>query len=353
MLADEVVERGLGELGLVRLVVAVAAVAHHINEDIGVELLTVLGGQLHGKHHGLGVVAVHVQHRRINNLGQVGAVNRRAGILKIGGETDLVVDHEVDGAAGLVAFQLRHLRHFVANALAGHGGVAVNEDGQHLIVVAAVAVVELGPHEAFHHRVHGFEVGGVGRQLQVHGVAGGVHLAAVAHVVLHVAVAHGQVGYGRALELRENLLVGLAHDVGQHVEPAAVGHANHHFLHAQLGPLTDDGVEGRNGGFAAFQREALLPQEFGVQEVLEHYGLVEFAQDALLVLLARVEIERIMLHFLPEPVQHLRVADVHVLEADAAGVNLLQGRHNLAQRSLRAQPNNLAVAEFGIEVGFC
>ena len=71
VLRDNVVKRGLRELGLVRLVVAVAAVAHHINEDIGVKLLAVFGGQLHGKHHGFGVVAVHVHHRRIDDFGQI------------------------------------------------------------------------------------------------------------------------------------------------------------------------------------------------------------------------------------------------------------------------------------------
>jgi hypothetical protein len=95
-----------------------------------VELLAVLGGQLHGKHHGFGVVAVDVHHRRIDDLRQIGRVNRRAGVLKVGGEPDLVVDDEVNGAAGLVPFEQRHLGELVPDALARQGGVAVDEDGR-------------------------------------------------------------------------------------------------------------------------------------------------------------------------------------------------------------------------------
>lgn len=39
---------------------------------------------------------------------------------------------------------------------------------------------------------------------------------------------------GRAAELGEDLGHGLAHNVGQDIEAAAVGHANHHVLHAQV-----------------------------------------------------------------------------------------------------------------------
>jgi hypothetical protein len=207
------------------------------------------------------------------------------------------------------------------------------------VVVVGVLVFDLGPHKAFDHRVHRLQVRGIRSQLQVDFLAAaGRYLRRVAHVVLHVAVAHGEVGHGGAFELRENLLVGFAHDVGQHVQPAAVGHANHHFLHAQFGAFANDGVEGGDGGFAAFERKAFLPQKFGVQEVFEHHGLVQLLQDALLVLHAGVEGQRVALHFFAEPVQHLRVADVHVLEADGAGVDFFERGHNLAQRGLRPEP---------------
>ena len=52
-------------------------------------------------------------------------------------------------------------------------------------------------------------------------------LALHPEVVLDVAGALHRVGVDVALELGEDRLVALAHDVRQHVEPAAVGHAEH------------------------------------------------------------------------------------------------------------------------------
>ena len=53
--------------------------------------------------HGFRVLAVDVEDRRLDHLGDVGAVLRRAGVARGGGEADLVVDDDVDRAAGRVA----------------------------------------------------------------------------------------------------------------------------------------------------------------------------------------------------------------------------------------------------------
>ena len=64
-------------------------------------------------------------------------------------------------------------------------------------------------------------------------VGGGV-VARVALVVLHVAAARGEVRLPRLLELGEDHLRGLARDVVQHVQAAAVRHAEHALLDAGL-----------------------------------------------------------------------------------------------------------------------
>ncbi len=105
MVFDELVQNRLGEFGLVGLVVAMAAVAHHVNKNILVELLTVLDGQPACKYHRFRIVAVDVQHGRVHNFGHIGTVNTGPGIVKIGGKAYLVVNHKVNGTSGVVAFQ--------------------------------------------------------------------------------------------------------------------------------------------------------------------------------------------------------------------------------------------------------
>ena len=67
---------GVGEHGLVALVVAEPAVAEDVDDHVLVELLAELGRDAGGVDHGLGVVAVDVEDRRLDHQGDVGRVGR-------------------------------------------------------------------------------------------------------------------------------------------------------------------------------------------------------------------------------------------------------------------------------------
>jgi hypothetical protein len=70
----------------------------------------------------------------------------------------------------------------------------------------------------------------VERQRQVHRPTGRFHIGGKAHVVFHVAgAAFGDPAL--ALELFEQLAGRFADDVDQHVQAAAMGHADHDFPH--------------------------------------------------------------------------------------------------------------------------
>ena len=81
-------------------------------------------------------------------------------------------------------------------------------------------------------------------------------------MILHVARAFdiGRIG-AAALEFVEQLAIGLAHHIDQHVQAAAMGHAQHDLLHAELAAALDDLFQRRDGGFAAVQAEALGADE--------------------------------------------------------------------------------------------
>ena len=97
---------------------AAAAVADQVDDDVLVELLAEVEGELGDPHAGLGVVAVDVEDRRLDHPGDVGGVERRARRRRRGGEADLVVDDDVDRAAGAVAAQLRQVQRLGDDALA-------------------------------------------------------------------------------------------------------------------------------------------------------------------------------------------------------------------------------------------
>ena len=75
---DGLVHQRLGVAGIVTLVVPEAAVAHHVDDDVLVEALSVFERQLGHAHTGLRVVAVDVEDRCLHGLGNVAAVQRAA-----------------------------------------------------------------------------------------------------------------------------------------------------------------------------------------------------------------------------------------------------------------------------------
>jgi hypothetical protein len=61
----------LGEAGLVAFIMAEAAVAPHVDHDIAVECLAEFDRDLARKGHRFGVVAIHVENRCLNALGNI------------------------------------------------------------------------------------------------------------------------------------------------------------------------------------------------------------------------------------------------------------------------------------------
>ena len=335
MLLDAVVHQGLGEGRLVALVMAVPAIAEHVDDDVFLEGLAELRGDPGHVHHRLHVVAVHVKDRRLNDLGDIGAVGAGAGVHRIGGEADLVVDDEVDRSADAVAFQLREVEGLRHQALAGEGGIAVQQQGHHLGAVGVAMLHLLGADLADHDGVDRLQVRWVCGQRQMHGVAVELPVARGAQVVLHVAGAADVFRVGRAAaELVEDRLVGLAHEVGQDVQAAAVRHAEHHFLQAQLTAALEDLLETRNHRLGAFQAEALGAGVLLVEELLEGFGRRQALQDRPLA--GHREggaVERLVFDALLDPALLIGVLNVHELDADRAAVDhaadlddLVQGR---------------------------
>ncbi len=93
----------------------------------------------------------------------------------------------MDGAAGLVALQAGQAEAFGHDALACEGGIAVQEDGQHLAALGVVFLVLLGAGLAENDGIDRFEVGGVGREREVNDIAVELTVGRGAEVVFHIA----------------------------------------------------------------------------------------------------------------------------------------------------------------------
>src|SRR5690606_32501928 len=120
--------------------------------------------------------------------GDVRTVGRRTAVPEVGGESDLVVNHNVNCATRFKSFQFRHLDHLVYDALRRNGGVAVDEDRGNPARIATIFHVDFGPYDPFYDRVHRLEVRRVWYQAQVDVFATvGFDIGRKAQVILHVA----------------------------------------------------------------------------------------------------------------------------------------------------------------------
>src|SRR5262249_22928011 len=244
MLFDLAVHDRLRVAGIVAFVVAVAAVADHIDDDVLLELLAVIERDLHDADCGFGIVAIHVEDGRLHAARNVGGVRRGARLIGQRGEADLVVDDEVNGAAGGVAIELRKIQGLRHNALTGEGRVAVDEYGNDTLARGIAEAILLGAHDAFDHRIDGFEVARVRRHRHQNFLAdGGLAQTGGAEVILDVAGALRAAGIDFAFELAEDLLNVLTDGVGEDVEASAMRHADDDLVDVARGGALQDLIE--------------------------------------------------------------------------------------------------------------
>ena len=116
--------------GLVLLVVAEAAVADEVDDDVVAELLPVGEREPDRRDRRLRVVRVHVDDRDVEPLREVARVARRAALVRVGREADLVVRDQVERAAGRVAVEAGEVERLGDDALARERRVAVDQDRQ-------------------------------------------------------------------------------------------------------------------------------------------------------------------------------------------------------------------------------
>ena len=330
---DDVVHLRLSHRRVVGFVVAAAAVAHEVNEDVFAKAASILGGQFAHPDHGFGVVAVDVEDGAAVRLGQVGSVVAGPAGIRGGGEADLVVHHNVDCAADGVAAQLRQVNGFRHDSQSCECGIAMQQQRNNgVAVVAFVQDVLLGANNTLHDGVDGFQVRGVGRERNFD-FAVAEHLDVLAfrtQVVFHIA---GTTGLGRvhvAFELVEQDVERLAHNVGQHVQAATVRHTNDYLIKALACSSVNHRVHERDEGFRAFEGETLLTHVLGLQEVLKSLGGVKLLQNVFL--LRWGGFIHACFEVILQPGALVAVEDVGVFGTDFQSVGTAQRGEYIAQR---------------------
>src|SRR5579883_1209155 len=160
-----------------------------------------------------------------------------------------------------------------------------------------------------------------------------------AEMVFDVARALDVLGIGGiALELREERGEGLPHHVGEHVEPAAMRHAEDQFLHAELTAALDHLLERGNERLPAIEAKALGAGVAAIEKALERLGDGQALENGALALAGEFGLVARHLDAPLDPLALLELLHMHVLDADMAAISGLQRLQDLAQgRGLKAE----------------
>ncbi len=200
-----------------------------------------------------------------------------------------------------------------------------------MLALRVFQIVLHGPGPAFHHGIDGFQVAGIGGEAHVEFLP--VHMArgGIAQVVLHIAPADGGFRQVVRREFMEDGFQRLVEDVGEHVQPPAVGHAHFNVGDAGGGAALDDGVQQDDGALPPFQGEAFFPNEALAQEFLEQFRLAEMEEGVPPDLRAVVHAVRPELNFFFNPGADFQIVYVVVFKPDGSAVGFLQVADDFTQ----------------------
>ena len=224
----------------------------------------------------------------------------------------------MDGATRFVSRQLAEVERLCHHALTDEGGVTVHKQREYPGTARFIEGIKLGPRDAFHHRVHGFEVRRVGSERHVDALTTHTHITTGgAEVILDISGAvHGARHY--VFELAKHLIHTLVDHVDQRVEATTVRHTDDRFGQPCLGCLVEHGVEDHHGRLASFETESFGTRIAFGQELFEGFGGVESRQDV--ALLIDIEPGIHPFHVLLNPLLLHWIHDVHVFDAHSAAI---------------------------------
>ena len=102
-----------------------ASIGDHVDKDILAEPPPILGSEFANPYNGFGIVAIDMEDGAAKCLRQVRCIVARTPRIGGSGKADLVVHHNVHGAAHGIAPQLRQVNGFGNNTQAGECGITV------------------------------------------------------------------------------------------------------------------------------------------------------------------------------------------------------------------------------------
>ncbi len=124
---DCLIDQRLRDGWVIDFAVAVAAVADHVDDDVGTEGVAVVECHVADADDCVDVFRVHVEDGDRLAASEVSRETLGVLLTMVGGESDKIVDDDVNGAADGVSGEVSEVHGLGSDALSGKGGIAVDE----------------------------------------------------------------------------------------------------------------------------------------------------------------------------------------------------------------------------------
>ena len=143
----------MSETWLIRLVVSLLSITDNINDDICLELLSPISGELMDESDSFSIITVDVEDGTVVSLANVGSIWRGSCETRVSGETDLIVDENMDcssprirlifsGNIRAVMRQLLESHGFIDDTLSSKSSISVKQQ-THTMVVSLFITTEM------------------------------------------------------------------------------------------------------------------------------------------------------------------------------------------------------------------
>ncbi|OPZ70555.1 MAG: hypothetical protein BWY82_02022 [Verrucomicrobia bacterium ADurb.Bin474] len=108
------------------------------------------------------IFPIHMEHGRFDHLGDVRAILAGPCIRRVCCEPDLIIDHDMEGSPGPVAFEFREIEHLGHRSLSGNRRIPMDQQRQHHTTVERATRLPKdalpGTRPPFNDRIHCLKV---------------------------------------------------------------------------------------------------------------------------------------------------------------------------------------------------
>src|SRR5205085_5366629 len=206
MLFDCFVEQWLSDRWIIDFAVTMAAIADQINHHVAAKCVAVIQYHAPHTHDCIHILAIDVKDGDGLTFGEISRKTRRMEVARHGCEANEIVDDDVNRAANIVAVHAGIVQRLGPHALSGEGCITVNQKWEKLRAATLPGAVLLSTRAPHRNRVNGFQMTGIGHQVNVNPRSASGHvLASGAHVVLYVSASENAARVN-IFEPGENLL---------------------------------------------------------------------------------------------------------------------------------------------------